>query len=81
VSLVHYWLYQARLHNRRRRGLKSEAEFWKKDLLFRFCNRFWSWQYDRIRRRLGHLPHPLPPQQELSRLAIPRNARRTSSSA
>ena len=71
VSLIQYWLHQARLHNRRRRGLKSEADFWNKELLFGGCIRFWSRQYDRVRRRLGQLPHELPPQHELSRIAAP----------
>ncbi len=34
VSLIQYWLHQARLHNRRRRGLKSPADFWKKNCSF-----------------------------------------------
>ena len=50
---------------------KREADFWKKDLLFGACVRFWSWQYDRVRRRLGKLPHELPPQWELSHIAEP----------
>jgi predicted nucleotide-binding protein (sugar kinase/HSP70/actin superfamily) len=71
VSLIQYWLHQARLHNQRRRGLRSRSEFWKKELLFRSCIRFWSWQYDRVRRRLENFPHPLPPQRELGQLASP----------
>ena len=71
VGLIQYWLHQAQLHNRRRRGLKSEAEFWRKDLLFRACKRFWSHQYDRVRIALGGLAHPLASQRELSRLAAP----------
>jgi predicted nucleotide-binding protein (sugar kinase/HSP70/actin superfamily) len=71
VSLIQYWLFQAQLHNRRRRGLKSMAEFWRKDLLFRGCIWFWARQYDRVRNSLGELVHPLPPERELSQLAAP----------
>lgn len=71
VSLIHYWLYQARLHNLRRRGLKSAADFWSKDLLYRGCIWFWSRQYDRVRSALRGLVHPLPAQGELSELAAP----------
>ena len=71
VSLIQYWLHQAWLHNRRRRGLKSEAEFWRKDLLFRVCTWYWSRQYQRVRTTLGGLAHPLPSQRELSVLAAP----------
>lgn len=71
VSLIQYWLYQARLHNRRRRGLKSEADYWKKELLFHACIAFWSAQYGRVRKALGGLVHPLPSQPELSRLSAP----------
>ena len=71
VSLITYWLHQARLHNQRRKGLISAADFWKKELLFRSCIRFWSRQYDRVRGRFQNLPHPLPRQEELSRLAAP----------
>ena len=71
VSLIHYWLYQAQLQNRRRRGLKPMAECWRKDLLFRFCVWFWSRQYNRVRNGLGGLTHLLPPQRELSELAAP----------
>lgn len=71
VSLIAYWLHQARMHNRRRRGLKSGAEFWRKDLLFRACIWFWARQYDRVRNALGGLTHPLAPQKVLSHLAAP----------
>jgi predicted nucleotide-binding protein (sugar kinase/HSP70/actin superfamily) len=71
VSLIQYYLYQAWLHNRRRQGLKSAADFWRKDLLFRACVWFWSRQYDRVRNALGGLVHPLPPQGEMSALAAP----------
>jgi predicted nucleotide-binding protein (sugar kinase/HSP70/actin superfamily) len=71
VSLIQYWLYQAELHNGQRRGLKSATEFWKKDLLLRFCISFWSRQYDRIRHAFGDLAHPLPAQTELAELAGP----------
>ena len=71
VSLIHYWLHQARLQNRRRRGLRPAMEFWRKDLLFRACIWFWSLQYDRVGNGLGALAHPLPPQPELSDLASP----------
>jgi predicted nucleotide-binding protein (sugar kinase/HSP70/actin superfamily) len=71
VSLIQYYLYQAWLHNLRRRGLKSAADFWRKDLLFRACVWFWSRQYDRVRSALGGLVHPLPPQGEMSALAAP----------
>jgi predicted nucleotide-binding protein (sugar kinase/HSP70/actin superfamily) len=71
VSLIQYWLHQARLHNRRRRGLKKESEFWAKELLFSGCIGFWSRQYNRVRSQFGQLPHELPPQHELSRLATP----------
>jgi len=71
VSLIEYWLYQAQLHNRRRRGLRSAAEFWRKEVLFRTCIWFWSREYDRVRDALGDLAHPLPPQDELSDLAAP----------
>ncbi len=71
VSLIEYWLHQARIHNRRRRGLKSEAEFRRKDLLFRACIWFWSRQYDRVRNALGGWAHPLAPQEVLGRLAAP----------
>lgn len=71
VSLIQYWLHQAWLHNRRRRGLKSEAEFWRKALLFRACTWFWSRQYNRVRNALGGLAHPLPSQDVLGELAAP----------
>jgi predicted nucleotide-binding protein (sugar kinase/HSP70/actin superfamily) len=71
VSLIQYWLYQARLHNRTRRSLKSAKDFWGKDLLFRACTWFWSLQYNRVRRALDGLVHPIPAQGDLSRLAAP----------
>jgi predicted nucleotide-binding protein (sugar kinase/HSP70/actin superfamily) len=71
VSLIHYWLHQARLHNRRRRGLVSASGFWQKELLFGNCIRFWSHQYGRVRSALGGLAHSLPLQSELSDLASP----------
>jgi len=71
VSLIQYWLHQARLHNRRRRGLKSKGEYWRKELLFSSCIGYWSRQYDRVRNRLGGLPHSLPPQHTLSKVAAP----------
>ena len=71
VSLIHYWLYQAQIHNRRRWGLKPAAGLWGKDLLYRGCIRFWSRQHDRVRNALGGLVHPLPPQGKLGCLAAP----------
>ena len=71
VSLIQYWLHQAGMHNQRRRGLQSEGEFWRKDLLFRTCIWFWTRQYDRVRNALGGLAHPLAAQNVLSKLAAP----------
>ncbi len=42
-GLVLYWLNQARMNNRRKRGiLISEGEYRKKEALFAFCDWFWS---------------------------------------
>ena len=71
VSLIQYWLHQAQLHNRNRRGLKKVREFWGREFLFGGSIGFWSWQYNRLRQAFGNLPHPLPPQAELSRVAAP----------
>jgi predicted nucleotide-binding protein (sugar kinase/HSP70/actin superfamily) len=71
VGLIEYWLYQARLQNRRRRGLKPWREYWGRELLFAFCDRFWTWQYNRVREKLGGLAHPLAPQRRLAELAAP----------
>ncbi len=51
--------------------LASEARFRSKRLLFDAGERFWHWQYDRLVAALGGLAHPLPPQDELARLAAP----------
>ncbi len=68
-NLVLYWLYQARLHNRRRKGL--QPGYWKKELLLGLCEWFWGWQYRRTAQRLGGLASPPERQRELGRLAAP----------
>jgi predicted nucleotide-binding protein (sugar kinase/HSP70/actin superfamily) len=68
-NLILYWLYQARLHNRRRKGL--QPGYWKKELLLGFSQWFWAWQYRRTARRLGDLADDPEHQGELGRLAEP----------
>ena len=71
VGLILYWLYQSRLQNQRRRTLRSAAEYWGKDLLFRGCDRFWTGQYNRVRQGLGSLARPLVSQERLGEVAAP----------
>ena len=65
-NLILYWLHQARLDNRRRRGLRPG--YWKKELLLGFCEWFWAWQYGRSARRTGGLAGRLERQADLARL-------------
>ncbi len=51
--------------------LRNEWHFRKKWLLLSLGERIWAHQYARVVERLGHVADPLPPQQELARLAHP----------
>ncbi|MGA8313566.1 MAG: hypothetical protein WB755_26315 [Terriglobales bacterium] len=51
--------------------LLNEWHFRKKWLLLTLGERIWARQYARVVEGLGQVAHPLPPQQELSRLAHP----------
>ncbi len=68
-NLVLYWIYQARLHNRRQKGLRPG--YWKKELLLGFCQWFWAWQYQRTASRVSAAASPPEPQAEFGRLARP----------
>lgn len=68
-NLVLYWIYQARLHNRSRKGL--QPGYWKKELMLGFCEWFWGWQYGRTAARLGGLAAQPEDQAELGHLAEP----------
>ncbi|MEJ5367053.1 MAG: hypothetical protein WHT08_01960 [Bryobacteraceae bacterium] len=67
TNLILYWLYQARLNNRRRRGLRPG--FWKKEAMLRFASAFWCWQYREAARRLGGLAGASEDQEKIGRLA------------
>ena len=51
--------------------LRNEWHFRKKWLLLSLGERIWARQYERVVEGLGHVAHPLPPQQELAQLAHP----------
>ena len=86
-GLVMYWLYQARLHHQRRRGLEyphktarwfelrkqlaNQWSFRKKDWLLAASDTIWTRQYHRTAARLGDLARHLAPQPLLARLARP----------
>lgn len=68
-NLLLYWLYEARLNNRRRKGLRSG--FWKKEALLAFSEWFWGWQYRRTAFRLGDLAGLPEDQQRIADFARP----------
>jgi predicted nucleotide-binding protein (sugar kinase/HSP70/actin superfamily) len=51
--------------------LQNEWQFRKKWLVLALGERIWARQYARVVERLGHIAHPLPPQQEMAQLAHP----------
>jgi predicted nucleotide-binding protein (sugar kinase/HSP70/actin superfamily) len=51
--------------------LGNEWFFRKKSLLYSLGERIWAHQYARVVAGLGHVAHPLPPQQEMAQLAHP----------
>lgn len=67
TNLILYWLYQARLHNRRRKGLRPG--YWRKEALLRFSSAFWAWQYREGARRLGGLAGAPEDQERIGKLA------------
>ena len=87
TSLLQYWLYFAQLQQQARQGLVGPYEspaWWqlrrllanrvaslKKPLLFKMASRIYARQFHRIAEQLGGLARPLPPQEELDRLARP----------
>ncbi|MCX7602493.1 MAG: hypothetical protein N2036_00310, partial [Bryobacteraceae bacterium] len=68
-NLVQYWLYEARLNNRRRKGLRPG--YWKKEALLRISAWFWARQYHESAARLGGIAGRLEDQERLGRLAHP----------
>jgi predicted nucleotide-binding protein (sugar kinase/HSP70/actin superfamily) len=71
-GLVLYWLNQARMNNRRKRGIViPEKEYRKKEVLFAFCDWFWTRHYHRTICLLGGAAHRLIPQRLLVELAAP----------
>lgn len=69
TNLVEYWLYEARLNNRRRKGLRPG--FWKKEAMLRFAAWYWRRQYSEAARRLGGLAGEPEDQERIGRLAHP----------
>ncbi len=67
TNLVLYWLYQARLNNRRRKGLRPG--YWKKEVTLRFSSASWTRQYRVAARRLGGLAGAPEEQEKIGRLA------------
>lgn len=68
-NLILYWLYEARLNNHRRNGLRPG--YWKKKALLAFSEWFWGWQYRRTARRLGPLAGHPEDQRRIGRFAEP----------
>ena len=68
-NLIQYWIYQARLNNRRRKGLKPG--YWKQAALLGFCEWFWGWQYWRTVERLGGLASEPEDQERVGQFAAP----------
>lgn len=69
TNLVEYWLYEARLNNRRRKGLRPG--YWKKEAVLAFSAWFWARQYREASRRLGGLAGDPEDQERIGRLAHP----------
>jgi predicted nucleotide-binding protein (sugar kinase/HSP70/actin superfamily) len=67
TNLILYWLYEARLNNRRRKGLRPGYR--KKEALLGFCSAFWTWQYRVAAQRLGGLAGEPEDQEKVGRLA------------
>lgn len=67
TNLILYWLYQARLNNRRRKGLRPG--YWRKEILLRFSSWFWTWQYRVAAQRLGGLAGEPEDQEKMGKLA------------
>jgi len=67
TNLILYWLYEARLNNRRRKGLRPG--YLKKEALLRFSSWFWGRQYREAARRLGGLAGEPEDQEKIGRLA------------
>ena len=67
TNLLLYWLYEARLNNRRRKGLRPG--YLKKEAVLRFSSWFWGWQYREAARRLGGLAGEPEDQEKIGRLA------------
>jgi len=68
-NLIRYWIYQARLNNRRRKGLKPG--YWKNAALLGFCEWFWGCQYRRTIERLGGLASESEDQERVGQFAAP----------
>lgn len=68
TNLILYWIYQARLNNRRRKGLRPG--YWKKEAVLRFSSAFWSWQYRVAAERMGGLAGEPEDQERIARLAL-----------
>lgn len=69
TNLILYWLYEARLNNRRRRGLRPG--YWKKEALLALSAHLWAWHYRFTARLLGSLAGQPENQQRIGRLAQP----------
>ncbi len=69
TNLILYWLYEARLNNRRRRGLRPG--YWKKEVLLALSAHLWAWHYRFTARLLGGLAGQPENQQRIGRLAQP----------
>ncbi len=69
TNLILYWLYEARLNNRRRRGLRPG--YWKKEALLALAAHLWAWHYRFTARRLGEVAGEPEDQQRIGRLAQP----------
>lgn len=68
-NLITYWIYQARLQNRRRRGLRPG--YWRQELMLGFSQWFWRRQYARTAGPLGPRAAEPEDQNALGRLARP----------
>lgn len=67
TNLILYWLYEARLSNHRRRGIRPG--FWKKEAALAFSEWFWTRHYRNAVRLLGGLAGAPENQRRMGRLA------------